>query len=139
MKTIKQLRKKDFKDAIDIALNGGHTSVAPLGMSGDTILLHNLGEKKSNGCYERVQQVSIRLYCGDPELLITNNKGSFLFYGRYDIRMGRDFILKEYYRIFKLLRKQIPLEHKEKDLTINEDAKQSIGFAILNKLLSGRL
>ena len=42
---------------------------------------------------------------GDVELLITNKKGDFLFYGRYQLHLGIDFITSEYFRIFKKIGK----------------------------------
>lgn len=112
------IKLKDFRSAMSIAMNAGHNSVAPLGMSGDTIMLH--GER-------RVEEVSIRLYCGDPKLLITNKSKDFLFYGRYDIRMGFDKVAKEYFRIFKMLRDLIPEESKyDKKKIIVDNAKKSM-------------
>ena len=132
MKKLEEITLNDFKEAINFSISGGHNSVAPLGMSGDTIRLHCLGEKKDNGCIDRVQQVSIRLYSGNPELLITNNSESFLFYGRYDIRLGGEFVAKEYYRIFKLLEHKIPLDSDEDvKLKVTEDAHHTIGFDML--------
>lgn len=119
-----------FKDAMRKAIDAGHISIAPLGMSGDTIILHGTKTEKVS----RYQQVSVRLYCGNPELLITNNNGSFLFYGRYDIRLGVDKVAEEYFRIFTLLKPLITKYNDvETSLNISPDAHETIGFEIMRK------
>lgn len=115
---------EDFRSAMFFALGDGHNSIAPLGMSGQTIMLHGEG---------RVEQVSIRLYCGDPELLITNKSKDFLFYGQFDIRIGFENVAKEYFRIFGFLKELIPQESQyDKKIIVADDAHKTIGFAMLD-------
>ncbi len=130
-KNIDEITIKDFQDAIELALSGGHNSIAPLGMSGDTILIHGTNKPK------KYQQVSIRLYGGDPELLITNNDGEFLFYGQLDIRLGKRVVAKQWFKIFQLVKDQICTSFDMKtNIVINKDAKQTIGFAMIDSHFS---
>lgn len=97
-KTNKTLLKKDideitiqtFRDAVFLCYKVGITSIAPLGCSGDTILLHG---DEENG---RESVVSIRNYSGDAELLITDKQGKFLFYGIFSIDLNIDFVVNQY-------------------------------------------
>lgn len=118
-----------FKQGIFLAYKGGITSVAPLGRSGDTILLHG---SDSGG---RKSQVSLRNYGGDIELLITDVSGRFLFYGRYHISMGIDFVLDQYWSIFELTKPQILSEIPDRpsfaNIKIADDASYTIGFDML--------
>ncbi len=76
------------------AYKDGITSVAHLGFSGDNIVLFGTEE------HSRVSLISIRNYGNDAELLITDTKGSSLFYGRFHISMGVEFIADFYWNIF---------------------------------------
>jgi len=128
---LSKITKKTFKDAIFLAYKDGITSIAPLGFSGSTIILHG----KSDEITSRISQVSIRNYCGSVELLITDKKGSFLFYGRYDIGMGLDFVLEQYWQIFNNVKvniKKIMKKTEFKDMKIAKDVKISAGFRILS-------
>ena len=93
-----------FKKAIFECYRKGITSTAPLGWSGDNILLY--GNEEGH----RVSVISIRNYCGSAELLITDKKGHFLFYGRYDVNLGLEFIAEQYYQIFRLVKHKIEAE-----------------------------
>ena len=91
-----EITKETFKEAIFLAYKGGITSLAPLGFSGDTIVIHGSKSEKTS----RVSQVSVRNYSGDAELLITDKEGHFLFYGRYRVDLGLDFLVEQYWSIF---------------------------------------
>lgn len=99
---------EDFKLAIYTAMNSGINHVAPLGCSGDNFFLYGRfipSEESSDGAWHRESQVTIRNYCGTPELLITDKEGSFLFYGK--IFGELDFVANEYFRIFTLFKDKI--------------------------------
>lgn len=100
-KSLDEITVDSFKEAIFESYKGGITFVAPLGFSGDTIMLHGK---------DRVSQVSIRNYSGDAELLITDTLGNFIFYGRFHVSMGVEFLAAEYFRIFTKVKKQIDKE-----------------------------
>lgn len=125
-----------FKEGIFEAYKGGITSIAPLGRSGETIILYDDKQVGDNG---RVSQVSLRNYCGDCELLITDKKGSFLFYGRYDCRQGLDFVAKEYFRMFKKVKKNILKTLGRRlpyqNLEISPDATRTMGFELMKTMM----
>jgi hypothetical protein len=127
--TLNKVTKKSFKEAIYFAYKGGITTVAPLGFSGDTIILY---AKEGKG---RVSQVSIRNYCCDAELLITDINGDFLFYGRFHLSIGLDFMVNQYWQIFKSVKHLIETEVKKRpdfaNLEIPKTAGMSIGFDML--------
>lgn len=127
--SLNKVTKKLFKEAIYLAYKGGITSVAPLGFSGDTILLY-----AKNG-ESRKSQISIRNYGNDAELLITDNDGSFIFYGRFHISNGIGFVLDQYWNIFKSVRDKIETKIKERpdfaNLEITNKAIPTIGFDML--------
>ena len=137
--SLSEITKDTFKEAIFLAYAGGITSVAPLGHSGDTVILH--GEKTME--VSRVSQVSIRNYCGDVELLITDTKGHFLFYGRYRIDLGLDFVVEEYWSMFNKVKdsitKNIERVSEFKDIEIPEDCPRTMGFDMLETFLSRKL
>ena len=136
MKTdLSQITKKDFEDAIFLSYRDGITSIAPLGFSGDTIYIFGSNQEENDS------RISIRNYCGNAELLIANKKGSFLFYGRFDCRIGIEFLASEYFRIFNLVSKLIESDDLEfakiEDFKLDkfhEDCKMSEGFAMLGEL-----
>lgn len=115
-----------FKEAIYTAYKGGITSVAPLGFSGDTIFIFG-GSRKC--------EVSIRNYGNDAELLITDPAGNFLFYGRYHISLGIDFVCDQYYNIFLLVKDRVTSEISDRpkfaDLDIPDNCARTSGFAML--------
>jgi len=100
-KKLELITKDDFYQAFREAYNGGLKNHAPLGSSGDTIILHDLKDDPDyEGNASRPAQVSLRRYNGDVELLITDIKGNFLFYGRYRISIDPMFIAEKYWEIF---------------------------------------
>lgn len=136
-KTNKTLLKKDideitiqtFRDAVFLCYKIGITSIAPLGCSGDTILLHG---DEENG---RESVVSIRNYSGDAELLITDKQGKFLFYGIFSIDLNVDFVVNQYWAIFQILKNKINTDVENisefKKLELLENCELSEGFEIL--------
>ncbi|HOZ91032.1 MAG TPA: hypothetical protein PLJ18_11825 [Niabella sp.] len=129
---LSEITKETFKEAIFLAYKDGVTSVAPLGFSGNTIILHGSSNEKTS----RVSQVSVRNYSGDAELLITDIKGSFLFYGRFRVDLGIDFVAHQYWIIFKKVRKyilkEVPRISEFKDIEIPHNCNRSSGFDILH-------
>lgn len=127
---LENITKQTFKDAIYLCYKDGITSIAPLGFSGDTIMLYGCE------CNGRSSVVSIRNYCGNAELLITDKKGSFLFYGRYDISIGIEFVLEQYWKIFLMMYDMIETNLENisefKNVKINSNCEASEGFAMLN-------
>lgn len=84
---------KLLKEVIDYAYNQGHNSYAPLGCSGDDFILYGKPRRK---------EISLRLHSGDVKLLVTDNRGGFLFYGGFDSSLlPFSFIAKQYYDIIK--------------------------------------
>lgn len=125
-----------FREAILLAYSGGITSIAPLGQSGDTIILFDFPNKQERygRPVGRPSQISVRNYCGDAELLITDAGGDFLFYGRFHINLGFDFVVDEYYRIFEQVKDRIlDSIDKRNDITevISENAQKTEGFGML--------
>lgn len=128
---LQQITKKLFKEALFLCYKDGITSIAPLGFSGDTIILH--GSK--NLSTSRVSQVSIRNYSNDAELLITDAKGNFLFYGRFDINLGVEFVINQYWAIFNKVKDKIGIVLPDlsnfKNIKFHENCSHSIGFDML--------
>jgi len=118
-----------IKNAIFLCYRDHITSRAPLGFAGDTILLFGSETPK------RKSVVSIRNYSGYAELLITDSKGNFLFYGRYDINLGVEFIAEQYYNIFCLVKDKIELELENipqfQDIDNHDRCTLSIGFEMI--------
>lgn len=128
-KNISEITEELFKEAIFLCYKGGITSRAPLGFSGDDILLLGKAEGGRKGL------VSIRNYCGDAEMLITDMDGKFLFYGRYDIDLGVDFVVSQYWQMFNLIKDKINTvveqKSKFKNLSEAEHCTYSEGFNLL--------
>lgn len=120
-----------FKQAFFLALRDGVTSVAPLGFSGDIILLYGINEFPGKG---RVSQVSFRMYCEDVEMLITDIEGHFLFYGRLRKELGVEYVLNVYWNVFLGVKDSITTEVKrsEKDLKISPNVTYTVGWQLLN-------
>lgn len=136
---ISEITKETFKEAIYLAYRDGITSKAPLGFSGDTIIIH--GDK--NETTSRVSQVSVRNYCGDAELLITDQVGNFLFYGRFRIDLGVEYVVEQYWNIFNLVKdsiKDIVIRKSSfKNIQIPDNCPITEGFKILELAQKGLL
>lgn len=85
----------DFEKAISLALRIGITSNAPLGCSGDDIIIYN-----ESGTVSRCNQISVRQHNNMMELLITSKEGSFLFYGKYSNSFNITYIACKFYEIY---------------------------------------
>lgn len=129
--SLSEITKETFKEAIFLCYKDGITSLAPLGFSGDTIILH--GSKSAD--VSRISQVSIRNYSGDAELLITDRKGHFLFYGRFSVDLGLDLLADQYWLIYNTVKDKIcsvvERTSQFKDMEIPENVDRTIGFEML--------
>jgi hypothetical protein len=127
---LSEIKKENFKQAIYYCYKDGITTLAPLGFSGDNILL--FGEEQGG----RKSVVSIRNYSGNAELLITDKKGNFLFYGRYDVNIGVDFIADQYWKIFLMVYDFIESEIEKvsefANVKLNANCESSEGFKMLS-------
>lgn len=119
-----------FREKIYQAFTGDITSIAPMGMSGETIVLSGV----DGTC--RISLVSLRKHWNDVQLLITNKEGSFLFCGVYDIRLGIEVVAQKYFDIFNTVKPYILEEFGEFELPkISDNVTYSEGFYILNSVL----
>lgn len=129
--SLSEITKDAFKESIFLAYKGGVTSLAPLGFSGDTIIIHGTKTEKVS----RVSQVSVRNYSGDAELLITDKVGHFLFHGRFRVDLGLDFVAEQYWQIFNKVKGDIlnvvERTSEFKDIEIPNDVEKTIGFDML--------
>lgn len=120
---ISEINQDLFRESILKCYEDGITAIAPLGRCGETVVLFG---SEGNG---RCSLVSVRNYCGDPELLITDKKGRFLFYGRFHISMGLDFVAARYYQIFcmveEFIEDEIPDRPSIANMSINERASDT--------------
>lgn len=82
-----------LSEAIQYIYLEGHSNYAPLGCSGADFILYGLPRRR---------EISLTLHSGDVKLLVTNNIGSFLFYGGFDTSLlPISFIATEYYNIIQ--------------------------------------
>lgn len=135
---LNEVTKDLFEKGIKLAMGIGITHVAPLGFSGDDIILFGTSgvEVKGEG-WKRRSLISIRNYCSTPELLITDKEGRFLFYGRFDVN-DYDFILDQFWNIFVTLKDKI--EFHEEKIKIKEidwdNVEISEGFDMIKAYLT---
>lgn len=122
--SLDQITKETFKEAVFLCYKDGITSKAPLGWSGDSIVLFGTEEDG------RKSLVSIRNYCGNAELLITDMDGYFLFYGRFSIDLGIEFVVDQYWQIFNLVKDKIEtiVERKGFDYLVKYDNGKTNDF-----------
>ncbi|MEE1897101.1 hypothetical protein V1389_02060 [Flavobacterium rakeshii] len=97
------LTLEQFKSAVKTVIENGLTSHAPLGSSGKHIILQG----DFDPTVSRISQVSIRLHNTEVELLCTNKIGVFLYYGKYNKGLGVDFIAREHFRVYEMLKAAI--------------------------------
>ena len=105
--SLDQVTEELILKAIKLALQIGITHTAPLGASGDDIILHGLSDYGTLSSKGRVSLIQVRKYNSDVELLVTDKNGGFLFYGKYDADLGVEFVAYEYNRIIKMLGNRI--------------------------------
>jgi hypothetical protein len=133
---LNDITKKTFREAIFLCYEGGITSIAPLAFSGDDILLFGSTQPRKS-------VVSIRNYCGDAELLITDTEGKFLFYGRYCIDLGIENILNQYWKIFNLVKERIETKVIKtsdfENIKISDNCTHTICFDILREYQENKL
>jgi len=128
--SLDEINLETFKEAIFLAYRDGITTTAPLGFSGDDVVLY--GTHQSDPW--RTSVITIRNHSHDAKLLITDTKGNFLFYGGFDINLGVEFIAQKYLEIFEELKPHIETEIKELSqfkLKFSKDMKLSEGFKML--------
>lgn len=134
---LNEVTKDLFEKGIKLAMGMGITQVAPLGFSGDDVILFGTSGVEVEGeGWKRRSLIQIRNYCSTPELLITDKEGRFLFYGRFDVN-DYDFILDQFWNIFVLLKEKIE-SHEEKLKKENIDWQKvgySEGFKMINLYL----
>ena len=123
---LENITLEDFKTVMAVCLKSGINHIAPLGCSGDDFNLYGRfipSSETADGNWKRESCVSIRNYCGTPELLISDKSGNTLFYGKF-YHMEFEDLSKEYFRIFNMLKDKIGYEHNYKrlDLKILDDA-----------------
>ena len=105
----KELTPQDFKEAAQTVIDGGFTSHAPLGASGDRVVLSGTNQHGS-----RQSIVSVRLHSGGVELLLTTTHGDFVFYGKYHASLGSDFIGQKHYECWKEMRQYVESDNVTK-------------------------
>lgn len=101
---INKIGLKHFENAIHLCFLHKLKHHAPLGSAGDNITLHGTHR------YSRQSLIQLRNYNGDPELLITDITGNFLFYGKHDKNLGVKYIAEKFYQIFLDLKHLIKTE-----------------------------
>ena len=106
---INEITLEDFKTVMAVCLKAGANHIAPLGCSGDNLCLHGRFlecDETDDGNWKRVSIVSIRNYCGSPELLISDKAGHTLYYGKY-YHMDFKEMANEYFRVFTMLKDKV--------------------------------
>ncbi len=135
---------EDFKTVMAVCLKNGINHVAPLGCSGDDFNLYGRffpSSEMVDGKWKRESCVSVRNYCGTPELLISDKSGTTLYYGRF-YHMEFEDMAKEYFRIFSMLKDKIDYEHdfKRLDTKILDDAiVDDDAFALLARYVENNI
>lgn len=96
-----EIKQQHFREAMFLAYACGVTSKAPMGYSGDEIVLFGLSRPS------RVSLVSVRNHSGSPQLLITDRVGNFIFLGSFHLNMGIDYISRQFWLTFKMVYPEI--------------------------------
>lgn len=99
---IEAINTELFKRAILLAFEK-ITSHAPMGFSGDTVLL--FGQTGPRRSY-----IGIRNHSGTAELLITDTKGTFLTLVKLDTNLGVDHVAAIFYAMFLIVQPYILTE-----------------------------
>lgn len=132
---IEAITKEFLKEVIAYIMLAPITNIAPLGFSGEDYYLYGRFIKHTeseDGHWHRESIISLRNYCNNPELLITDKEGRFLFYGRYDVN-DYEFIADRFYETIQLLKNKIDTIEKIKEIPkANFDkANLSVGWDML--------
>ncbi|MDQ0062359.1 hypothetical protein [Paenibacillus harenae] len=126
---MKQLTITDFVNGVEVITGGRITSVAPLGYSGNDLVLDG---QRRNESGKRESLVSLRRYCDTAELLITDKEGRFLTYQKYHFVLGTPFIAHKFFEAWNELSDFIEKDMNEDVETVfAKDATWSVGFRIL--------
>lgn len=136
---INDIKLDDFKTAMAVCLKAGVNHIAPLGCSGDTFYLHGKfipSAETKDGYWKRQSVVTIRNYCGSPELLISDKAGNTLYYGKY-YHMEFNNMAEEYFRVFSMLKDKVDKcgrDFKQLEVKFAEDAVvDEMAFDLLTK------
>ena len=124
---VNDITLEDFKTAMAVCIKSGISHIAPLGCSGDNFCLYGkfLSAEETRDGWRRQSIVSVRNYCGSPEVLISNKSGKTLYYGKY-YYIGFDEMANEYFRIFTMLKDKIDedgVDFEELEIKFREDAE----------------
>jgi len=92
--SLSRITPRLIEEAAFLAFYGGIEHRAPLGHSGPTIFLYGAS---------RVSQVSLRNHSGNIEMLITDTKGNFLFYGKLHAGLPLETIGAHFHNTFLLV------------------------------------
>ena len=121
---IKKLTLNDFIKGVKTIDNSKIKSVAPLGMSGDTVYLSG---------NNRVSEVSLRKYNNSCELLITDENGTFLTYSKLHLSLSVDYISQKWFDLYKELEPLINTSIDDYNIELSNNYKLSNGFELLQK------
>jgi hypothetical protein len=126
---MKELTLNDFAEGVKKIIGAEITNVAPLGASSDDIILSGT---RRNVEGQRESLVSLRKYCSEAELLITDKKGRFLTYQKYGIVLGVEYISRKFYAAWQELSGLIDTEvDGENEVVFSNEVKFTGGFKIL--------
>lgn len=118
-----------IKEVIEFSYSAGHKHHAPLGCSGDDLLLYGQSRRK---------EISLRLHSGYVKLLVTDNCGSFLFYGGFDTSLlPVSFIANQYYEIIQHVSYLLDNTSRKSTVTELDKEKMFKQARIMEPLLSG--
>ena len=121
---VKKLTLNDFIKGVKIIDNSKIKSVAPLGMSSDTVYLSG---------NNRVSEVSLRKYNNSCELLITDENGTFLTYSKLHLSLSIDYISQKWFDLYKELEPLINTSIDDYNIELSNNYKLSNGFELLQK------
>lgn len=135
MKKLENITEQDFINCVNKVRNDNITNVAPLGFSGDDLILYENEEKplnKRGKLVSRSSQLSFRKYCDECELLITDMVGNFLTHSKLNFVFSDEYIGKKFYELFidlkPYMNKEIEIINTEIDF---KNVNYSKGFEIL--------
>lgn len=100
-KTLSEVTKELFRQAMVKAMDEAHSGCYRLQGCGENIEIFGQSYPR------RKSLISFRDYRGNCEMLITNESGEFLFYGRLDERIGFEQKLELYWDIFQAVKSEI--------------------------------
>ena len=111
------------------SLAAGHNSFAALGCSGDDFMLY--GES-------RRREISLSMHSGDVKMLITDNCGSFLFYGGFDnLLLPISFIAKQYFEIIQNVKHLLDNTDSKSNLSESDKEEMTKRKCLLHPFMHG--